>query len=336
MNQPRREIPPHLKIQMDGPPYLGPATFFKTVGLSEPEQLDEWQPDVAVIGAPWDGSSTIRAGARLGPRMIRLAHVVYPYWHLDLRVSPLDDLCVIDYGDAMCPPGLVEPAFAAIRERVSDVASRGIFPVILGGDHSITYPAASAVAATRPTGTLGVIHFDAHADCVPEAFGNPLSHGTPMRRLIDSGAVPGRNFVQLGLRGFWPPEETFEWMAQQGMRSHRMSEFIEHGVDTIIDTAISEALDGPEAIYISVDVDVLEPGLAPGNGAPEPGGMLTADLLRALQKIVLSTNVVALDVVEVNPLYDVGEVTSFVASRMITEVLSALARKRQGSAAEHR
>jgi agmatinase len=330
--EPKREIPPYLKLQMEGPPYMGPTTFMKTVGLSEPSQLDDWQPDVAIVGAPWDGSSTIRAGARLGPRTIRTAQVAYPYWHLDLRVSPLDDLCVVDYGDAFCPPGMVEPAFAAIKERVSDVASRGIFPVILGGDHSITYPAAAAVAAARPTGTLGVIHFDAHADCVPEAYGNPLSHGTPMRRLIDSGAVPGPNFVQLGLRGFWPPQETFEWMAEQGMRSHRMSEFFEQGLDAVIDGAIEEALDGPEAIYISIDVDVLEPGLAPGNGAPEPGGMITSDLLRAVQKIVLATNVVALDIVEVNPLYDVGEVTSFVGSRLITEVLSSLAKKRQDQA----
>jgi arginase family enzyme len=183
---------------------------------------------------------------------------------------------VIDYGDAVCPPGMSEVAEHAIWQRVTEVASRGIFPVVLGGEHSITYPAAKAVADVVGHGKLGVIHFDAHADTVPEMFGNMWSHGTPMRRLIESGAVPGKNFVQIGLRGYWPPRDILDWMKLQGMQWHLMSKVRTVGTAAVIEEAIEQALNGPEMIYISLDIDVLDPGFAPGCTNPEPGGMTPA------------------------------------------------------------
>jgi agmatinase len=172
------------------------------------------------------------------------------------------------------------------------------------------------------------VHFDAHADTGSSPWGNLYSHGAPMRRLIESGAVPGRNFVQVGLRGYWPGPDTFAWMREQGMRWHRMEELVTRGVDAVIDQAIAEALDGPDHIYISVDIDVLDPGFAPGTGTPEPGGMQPVDLLRAIRRVVLATDVVAMDVVEVCPPYDHAEVTAQNANRCLLEALSALAARR--------
>ncbi len=333
MTSPQRRVPPHLAAQMAGPAFAGPATFAKVAALSEPEELDRWRPDVAIVGAPWDDSVSYRPGARFGPRAVRTANYQAPEWHLDLEIAPLEALSVVDYGDAVCPPGLVAAAHAAIRERVGEVASRGIVPIVIGGDHSVTLPSATAVADAVGRGRLGIVHFDAHADTAAETYGNPYSHGTPMRRLIESGAVPGRNFVQVGLRGYWPPADVFHWMRDAGLRWHLMGEVLEVGLDAVIDRAITEALDGPEVIYLSVDIDVLDPGFAPGTGTPEPGGMSPGDLLRALRRVVAATDVVAMDVVEVSPPYDCAELTAQNANRCILEVISALGVKRRGAAA---
>ena len=325
----RPQIPPHLRRQMEGPSYLGPTSFAKVVQLSEPEELDRWQPDFAIVGAPWDDSTTFRPGARFGPRAVRVANNQPPDWHIDLEVAPLEELTLVDYGDAVCPPGLVEPSHEAIRQRVHEVASRGIIPVVIGGDHSVTLPSATAVADVVGRGRLGIVHFDAHADTAPESFGNPLSHGTPMRRLVESGAVPGPNFVQIGLRGYWPPREVFEWMKAAGLRWHLMDEIWRLGISEVVRRAVAEALDGPEFIYLSVDIDVLDPGFAPGTGTPEPGGMTPADLLRAIREVALYTPVVAMDVVEVAPALDPAELTAQNANRCILELLSATAAKRR-------
>lgn len=325
----RPQIPPNLRRQMEGPSYLGPTSFAKVVQLSEPEELDRWKPDFAIVGAPWDDSTTFRPGARFGPRAVRVANNQPPDWHIDLEVAPLEELTLVDYGDAVCPPGLVEPSHEAIRQRVHEVASRGIIPVVIGGDHSVTLPSATAVADIVGRGRLGIVHFDAHADTAPESFGNPLSHGTPMRRLVESGAVPGPNFVQIGLRGYWPPREVFEWMKAAGLRWHLMDEIWRLGISEVVRRAVAEALDGPEFIYLSVDIDVLDPGFAPGTGTPEPGGMTPADLLRAIREVALYTPVVAMDVVEVAPALDPAELTAQNANRCILELLSATAAKRR-------
>lgn len=321
---------PNLDAQIDGPQYLGPATFMKVRTLSEPEELDAVRPDVAIVGAPWDDGTTYRPGARFGPRAVRVANYQPPEWHLDLQIAPFAILNVIDYGDAVCYPGLTEQAHKAIRARVSEVASRRIVPMVIGGDHSITYPSATAVADAYGHGNVAMLHFDAHADTGNSSWGNLASHATPMRRLIESGAIPGRNFVQLGLRGYWPDQETFAWMRDQGMRWHLMTELIERGVDTVLEQAIREALDGAEFVYLSVDIDVLDPGFAPGTGTPEPGGMQPADLLRAIRNIGLRTKLIAMDVVEVSPPFDHAEITAQNANRCILDAISALAVKKSG------
>ena len=138
----------------------------------------------------------------------------------------------------------------------------------------------------RRPGSIGIVHFDAHADTAADDWGVLAGHGTPMRRLIESGAVKGQNFVQVGLRGYWPPVETFEWMHEQGLRYHFMREIEERGAEAVIAQAIDEALDGPDYVYLCLDIDVIDPGMAPGTGTPEPGGMLTREVLRAIRQIV--------------------------------------------------
>ena len=327
---PRRELTPGMREQLDlGYAYGGLATFGQRPFLTDPEQLDEWQPDVAIVGAPFDLHTTNRAGARFGPRAIRSNAYEPGTYHLDLGIEIFDWVEVVDYGDAHCPNGQPEVGHANIKAKVAEVASRGIIPVILGGDHSITWPAATAVADHRGWGNVGIVHFDAHADTADIVDGNLASHGTPMRRLIESGAVLGRNFVQVGLRGYWPPQDTFEWMQAQGMRWHLMNEIWERGIHAVIEDAVAEALDGADHLYLSVDIDVLDPGFAPGTGTPEPGGMTPVDLLRTVRRLARSANLVAMDVVEVAPAYDVSDNTVNNAHRVVFEALAGIAARRR-------
>jgi agmatinase len=333
---PDRSIAPGMQDQLDiGYSGAGLQTFGQRPFLTEPEQLDRWQPDVAIVGAPFDISTTYRPGARFGPKAIRTQSYESGTYHLDLGIEIFDHLEVVDYGDAHCPHGQLERSHANIRERVGHIASRGIIPIILGGDHSITYPSATAVAEKYGFGNVGIVHFDAHADTADIIDGMLMSHGTPMRRLIESGAVLGKNFVQVGLRGYWPPADVFEWMQAQGMRWHLMNEIWERGIQAVIKDAVAEALDGAEYLYVSVDIDVLDPGFAPGTGTPEPGGMNTADLLRTVRRLALDCNLVAMDVVEVSPPYDVSENTVNAAHRVVFEALGGLAAKRRRAAGGH-
>ncbi len=332
-DRPERELPPGMREQLElGYVFGGLSTFGQRPFLTEPEQLDSWQPDVAIVGAPFDIATTNRAGARFGPRAIRANAYEPGTYHLDLGIEIFDWLEVVDFGDAYCPHGQTEVGHANIKAKVAEVARRGIIPVILGGDHSITWPAATAVAEARGWGNVGIVHFDAHADTADIIDGNLASHGTPMRRLIESGAVQGKNFVQVGLRGYWPPQDVFEWMRAQGMRWHLMNEIWERGIHAVIDDAVAEALDGADFLYLSVDIDVLDPGFAPGTGTPEPGGMSPVDLLRIVRRLARETNLVAMDVVEVAPAYDVADNTINNAHRIVFEAMAGMAARKRDAA----
>ncbi|MGZ8480847.1 MAG: agmatinase [Candidatus Limnocylindria bacterium] len=312
------------------PSYVGLPSFQKLPWVTDADELMRRRPDVAIVGAPFDDAVSHRPGARFGPRAIRQAS-----YHsgdinsLQLGIEPYAWLDVVDAGDAPVTPMNVERSRAVIRRKVLEVLRSGAMPIVLGGDHSITYPSASAVAETVAPRRLGVVHFDAHADAANTTWGHLHSHGTPMRRLIESGAVAGRNFVQVGLRGYWPNTETMGWMRAQGMRWHLMTEIEERGAESVVAEAIDQALDGPEVIYLSVDIDVIDPGMAPGTGTPEPGGMLTRELLRAVRQVVGRVELVAMDVVEVAPPYDHAEVTAMAAHRCVLEAISALAVRRR-------
>jgi agmatinase len=316
----------------DLPTYVGPTTFMKLPWITDPDELRRLEVDVAVIGAPFDDAVSHRPGARFGPRAIREAQYTSGGLHsLQLDVDPYDYLTVVDAGDANIVPAWIDRGHAMIYRKVREVAETGAIPIVLGGDHSITWPSATAVSEIRHRQGVGIVHFDAHADTANDSLGVLRSHGTPMRRLIESGAIKGSNFVQVGLRGYWPPQETFDWMRANGLRWHYMREIEDRGAEAVIADAIAEALDGPESIYLSVDIDVLDPGLAPGTGTPEPGGLLPRELLRAIRQIVGVVELAGMDIVEVSPPYDQAETTAMAANRAALEAISALAvRRRDG------
>ena len=313
----------------DLPSYTGLATFCRRPYVPDAAALLARRADVAIVGAPFDDGVTHRSGARFGPRAIRQATYTHGTHSLQLGVEPWKILDGVDAGDANIIPAWLERGHAMIFRKVREVAASGAIPFVLGGDHSITWPSATAIAEVRAPRSIGILHFDAHADTAPDDWGVLGGHGTPMRRLIESGAVAGRNFVQVGLRGYWPSPRVFDWMREQGMRWHFMHEIEERGAEAVVDDAIGEALDGPDAIYLSLDIDVVDPGMAPGTGTPEPGGLLVREVLRAVRRIVSRVELAAMDVVEVSPPYDHAEVTSMAAHRAVLEAISALALKKR-------
>ncbi len=311
------------------PAFSDISTFLHLPWVHDPAAIAEAKPDLAIVGAPFDVAVTHRPGARFGPRAIRAASYLtqWSFHHLGFRIQPFHYLTGIDAGDALCIPANIERSHEAIREKLGGIlgAAPECLPVVLGGDHSITYPAAGVVADHHDR-KVGIVHFDAHADTANDSWGVLLGHGTPMRRLIEDGHVAGRNFVQVGLRGYWPPPDVVDWMAEQGMRTHFMSEIEERGFDAVLEDAIEQALDGPEKVYLSVDIDVLDPAFAPGTGTPEPGGLESRELLAAVRRIVRELPLAGIDVVEVSPPYDgPGGITAEVAHRVVCEAISALA-----------
>jgi len=317
----------------DLPTYVGLSTFQKLPWITDPAELARRGVDVAIVGAPLDDMVSHRPGARFGPRAIREANYTTGSLNsLQLGIEPFTYLNVADAGDANVVPTLPTRGHAMIFRKVREVAASGAIPIVLGGDHSITWPSATAIAEVRAPKSVGIVHFDAHADTSSDFYGQLAGHGQPMRRLIESGAVAGKNFVQVGLRGYWPGVETLDWMREQGLRWHLMTEIEERGAEAVIADAIAEALDGPDVVYLSVDIDVVDPGLAPGTGTPEPGGMLSRELLRAVRQIVGQVPFAGMDIVEVAPPYDWAESTAMIANRVALEAISALAVKRAGGA----
>ena len=308
----------------------GEHSFLMLPWIEDVAEIRRRKADIAIIGAPFDDAVTHRPGTRFGPRAIREAQYQTGTLHsLQVGVEPFTALTAVDAGDAVVYPGRLEHGHGAIYRKVREVAETGAIPIVLGGDHSITWPNATAIAEMRWPQRIGILHFDAHADASIDGYGSLHSHGSPMRRLIESGAVLGKNFVQVGLRGYFPDSETLGWMREHGMRSHFMTEIEERGSEAVIATAIAEALDGPDAIWISLDIDVVDPGLAPGTGTPEPGGMLSRELLRGLRQIAAQVPIAGMDIVEVSPPYDWAESTAMIANRAALEVISALAKRKE-------
>ena len=257
-------------------PQFGPDITFLGV---RPVDVDDAAAlaaaDVVVVGAPFDGGTSHRPGTRFGPSAIRQTDYL-PHDgsrpHLALRVDALQDLAVVDMGDVEMPPGEIERALHALEEAVFAVASAGAVPLVLGGDHSIALPDATGVARHLGFGRVSMIHFDAHADTGDIEFGSLYGHGQPMRRLIESGALRGDRFLQMGLRGYWPGPETLGWMAEQNMRSYEMTEIGKRGLEACLDEAFEIALDECDAVFLSVDIDVCDPGTHRAPAPPSPAG----------------------------------------------------------------
>jgi agmatinase len=316
----------------------GPGATFLGVPRADLDDAGSLaEKDVLIIGAPFDGGTSHRPGTRFGPQAIRFTDYLSHDGsrpHLALGVDPLADLRVADVGDVQMHSGETETALRRLEDAVHRACEAGALPVILGGDHTIALPDATGVARHLGWGRVSVIHFDAHADTGDTQWGSLYGHGTPMRRLIESGAVRGDRFLQLGLRGYWPGPETLDWMAGQRMRSYEMSEVVTRGLDECLTEAFAIATDECDGVFLSVDVDVVDPGMAPGTGTPEPGGLTARQLLDAVRRIAMEMPLAGMDVVEVAPPYDHAEITAFLAGRVVLEALSGIAWRRRRAAGE--
>jgi agmatinase len=321
-----------MRVNREGEPsYAGLATFGKAPLVLDPAELQG--ADVAIVGAPIDETVSNRPGARFGPRAIRSADPnggvppSYPNMHVGVDAARV--LAVVDFGDAVVTPADPERSHASIRETVSTVARAGCVPIVLGGDHSIAHPDVGAVAAAFSPQPVGLVHFDAHADDAAEVYGVVRSHGTPLRLLVEEGSLRGEHILQVGLRGYWPDPEDFEWARSQGFRWHLIDEVHDRGIDAITSDVVS-ALSGLPRVFLSVDIDVCDPAFAPGTGTPEPGGMAGWQLLRSVRRLATELPIAGLEVVEVSPPYDQSDVTALLAHRVVLEALSGMALRKLG------
>ena len=307
----------------DKPDYAGLLTYAGMPYTQDPAELAG--VDVAVIGAPTDDLVSDRPGTRFGPRAIRAASCP-PGPHLEAKVDALAELRVVDFGDAAVVPADPDRTHAQIERTVGQAVAAGTIPVVLGGDHSITEANVRAVAAQH--GPVGLVHFDTHTDTGTEVFGVEHSHGTPMYRLVRDGHVDARRYVQIGLRGYWPGEEEFSWQREHGIASYFMHDVRDLGIREVVERTVAAVGDGP--VFLTVDVDVLDPAFAPGTGTPEPGGMSSADLLWACREIASRLELVGVDVVEVIPTrVGSADITALVADRIVREALTGIALRRR-------
>ena len=305
------------------PDYAGPLSYAGMPLTQDPVDLDG--VDVAIVGAPTDDLVSDRSGTRFAPRAIRAASCP-PGPQLETRVDALAELRVVDFGDAPVLPADPIRSHAAIETVVGQVLAAGPIPMVIGGDHSISEPDVRACAVAR--GPVGLVHFDTHTDTGIEVFGVELSHGTIMRRLVEAGHVDPGRYAQIGLRGYWPGSEEFAWQAERGITSLFMHEVRDLGIGEVIRKA-TEAV-GPGPVFLTVDIDVLDPAFAPGTGTPEPGGMTTAELLWAVREVALRLEVVGADLVEVIPTSVGGaDITALAADRIVREILGGIALRRR-------
>lgn len=304
-------------------------------GVPAREADDLGDARVAVVGAPFDWGTSHRPGARFGPRAIRLGDYLESNGarpHLPTGIDPLAVLGVVDVGDVAMAPGYVEAGLEAITAVVETISRQGAVPIVLGGDHTVTFADATGVARVHGFGEVALVHFDAHPDTGETHYGALHGHGTPMRRLVESGAVPGHRFVQVGLRGYWPPRHVIEWMADQQMRTFTMIEIAERGLDPVVDEAVDAASRDGAGVFLSIDIDVVDPAMAPGTGTPEPGGITPRQLLDTVRRLGRRLPIVGADVVEVSPPFDgPGEVTARLANRVVLDLLNGMAERAMGA-----
>jgi agmatinase len=307
------------------PDYAGFLSYGGAAMTQDPAELAGF--DVAIVGAPMDDLVSDRPGTRFAPRAIRAASCP-PGPHLEAGVDAFAALRIADFGDAPVLPADALRSHAAIEATVGQVLAAGAIPVVLGGDHAITEPSVRACAAVH--GPVGMVHFDTHTDTGAEVFGVEISHGTFIRRLVDQGAIDAARYVQIGLRGYWPGEAEFGWQAERGITSLFAHDVRDLGIREVVRRAIA-AVGAGGPVYLTVDVDVLDPAfLGGGTGTPEPGGMTPTELLLAVRTVATELDLVGADVVEVIPT-GVGsaDLSALVADRIVREALTGIALRRR-------
>jgi len=297
------------------PRFAGIPTFMRL-----PHVADWTDVEIGLIGVPWDGGTTNRAGARHGPRQIRDLSTLMRNVHHVSRIKPFEAANCADLGDVQVNPIDLQQSLQLIEEYYRRVHAAGILPLTAGGDHLVSLPILRALAADGP---VGMVHFDAHTDTWDRYFGDHrYTHGTPFRRAVEEGVLDPKRTVQIGIRGSLYAERDHEWGLAQGIRVITIEEFYDLGVEAVI--AEARRIAGAGQTYVSFDVDGLDPVYAPGTGTPEIGGYSTREaqtMLRGLQGL----NIVGGDVVEVSPPFDPTGMTALVGATMMYEILCIMA-----------
>lgn len=321
--------------------WFGIPTFFKLPLALTSEDLTAADVDIAVFGAYTDMGAGYR-GAQWGPMALRaspstVSWGAYSQDHMLTLIDPFKELVMVDYGDAPVDPLSTERSMHAIRAFVKGVAEtknqsgENVIPIIIGGDHSLMFSDVAGLVDVYGKGNVGVIHFDAHYDATKRAFGHLINHGAPVARLIEEELVPGKNFIQVGLRGYYPNKESFEWMREQGFRYHTMADIEKHGWDKVMKEVIAKANDGPENIFISFDIDVLDPAYTPGTGTPEPNGLTPREVFPMVRRLCAESNVVGFELVELLPYRDPGYQTTLNSDRIVRECMVGIALRKSGN-----
>jgi agmatinase len=299
------------------PRFAQPATFMRLPHVEDPNGLD-----VAIVGVPYDGGTSYRPGARMGPREIRSQSSLIRSYSYFQKVAPFDRLNVADVGDVDPPPVSIEKTYEAIESRIAAIAGAGARPIVVGGDHSITLPVLRALA--KKHGRLGLVQIDAHIDTWDEYFGGKYFHGTPFRRAIEEGLVDGKRFIQIGIRGPMYGEDDFDFHREHGITMIDIDQVKQRGIPAVVEE-MRRVLTG--AIYMTFDIDGVDPAFAPGTGTPEVGGLTSHEaqqIVRGLAGLSLAGG----DIVEVSPLFDgPGQITSVLAANLMFEFLCAMARE---------
>src|SRR3954470_19738880 len=298
-------MPSRQRDSGKSPRFAQPATFMRL-----PYQTDLAGVDVAMLGVPFDSGTSYRSGARLGPREIRAqSSLIRPYSYFQ-KVSPFKELTIVDAGDVDAPPVGIEPAYAAIEAGVDRILAAGATPMIIGGDHSISLPVLRAVS--RVHGPLALVQFDAHIDTWGDYFGGRYFHGSPFRRAIEERLIAPQQYVQVGIRGpMYGEDEDFTYQREQGVTTIDIG-MVKHNGATATMQRIRELV-GSRPLYVTFDIDSVDPAFAPGTGTPEVGG-LTSYEAQELVRGLAGLNLVGCDIVEVAPPYDgPGQITSLLA-----------------------
>ncbi len=295
-------------------PFAGIPTFMR-----QRATRDLTHVDVAVMGIPFDGGTSYRSGTRMGPRKIREASLMLWGYNNVLQTSPLEHLDVVDYGDVNVVPVSIEATMAAITAEAQAVLASHTTLISLGGDHSITLPLLRAHA--EAFGPLAVVHFDSHPDTWESEFGGQLcSHGTPFRRAIEEGLIDTTAYIQVGIRGSTSAPDDLLEAQQLGARVMPIEEVFDLGIPVVIQ--MIRGMMGNRRVYVSLDIDAVDPAFAPGTGTPEAGGISSRDLFKALLDLA-SLNVVGFDMVESSPPFDIADNTSVLGAKILREVLLA-------------
>lgn len=293
--------------------FAGIATFMRLPHITQPEELD-----IALLGIPFDGGTTYRPGPRFGPRHVRQQSAIIRPWNPVLKVNPFAKYRVADYGDFSVNPLSIEDTLRRVEQQMQPLLSAGARCVSVGGDHSLSLPLLRAIANKH--GPVALIQFDAHNDLWDEYFGSKYSHGTPFRRAIEEGLIRPGSFLQVGLRGQVYSEHDFDFARKHKVKMITAEEYHANGLP-LFRRQLAAFRGKP--VYVTLDIDCVDPAYAPGTGTPQVGGFTSMQILELVRSLH-GLQIVGCDLVEVSPPFDTGEITSLLAANLLYELLCVL------------